>query len=108
MINNYRKGQKVQQKAKRYYESLGYEVEVVRYNKFSKSKDFFGLWDLICVGEHNVRFVQVKANKKPAKEWQERAREWGTRGSKIIREWVVYKDYQRGDAPSAIVTLSPR
>lgn len=107
-INTYRKGQKTQQKAKRYYEKMGYEVEVVRYNMYSAQKDFFGLWDLICVGLHDVRFVQVKSNNKPSKEWQEKAEQWGTKGSKIVREWVVFKDYSRGDTPSARVTLCPR
>jgi len=105
-VNRYKKGQRCQQKAKRYYESQGYEVEVVRYNMYAKNKDYFGLWDLICVGLYDVRFVQVKANRKPDKKWRERAEIWGPRGSKFVREYIVYKDYSRGDVPSSIVTFS--
>ena len=107
MINTYRKGQNSQQKAKRYYESLGYEVEVVRYNKFSKNKDYFGLWDLICVKRQDMRFVQVKTNASPNKEWVEKANAWGVRNNCIIREWVVYRDGKAGDIPAARVTLAP-
>ena len=107
-MNTYKKGKRVEAKAKKYYEKLGYEVETVRYNPYMKQKDYFGLWDLICVGHHNIRFVQVKANKPPSKEWKERANAWGPTGNNIIREWVVYKDYSRGLAPSAQVTLCPK
>ena len=107
-MNRYKKGQRCQQKAKRFYESQGYEVEVVRYSMYLKQKDFYGLWDLICVGPHDIRFVQVKSNRKPTKEWIEAAESWGPRGSKFIREWVVYKDYSRGDVPSAQVTFCPK
>ena len=107
-MNSYQKGKRVENKAKKYYESQGYEVETVRYNQWMKNKDYFGLWDLICVGEYNVRFVQVKANKKPPKEWIERANAWGPKCNNIIREWVVYKDYSRGLTPSAQVILSPK
>jgi hypothetical protein len=97
-----------QNKCRKFYENLGYDVEVVRYNKWAKQKDFFGLWDLICVGNHDVRFVQVKTNQKPTREWQEKAEAWGPKGTaKIVKEWCVYKDYQRGNAPSARVTLGP-
>lgn len=109
MINRYKKGLRTQQKAKRWYESQGYEVEVVRYSAYMKNKDYFGLWDLICVGEYDIRFVQVKANNKPSKAWQAEAELWGPKGSKFIKEWVVYKDYNKGkDTPSTIVTLEPK
>jgi hypothetical protein len=62
-VNTYKKGARNQLKARKYYESLGYEVEVVRYNKFMARKDYFGLWDLICVGQDDIRFVQVKTNR---------------------------------------------
>lgn len=107
-MNRYKKGQRNQQKCKRYYESMGYEVEVVRYNMYMARKDFFSLWDLICVGPHDIVFVQVKTNQKPTKEWQERANAWGPTGSKVKRVWCVYRDYQRGDVPSLKVTLSPK
>ena len=104
-INTYQKGARNQRKAKRYYENIGYEVEIVRYNKWEKQKDFFGLWDLICVGKNDVIFVQVKTNQSPDKEWRARANKWGPIGKAVYKEWVTYKDYQRGDVPSARVLI---
>lgn len=105
-MNSYQKGQRSQRKGKAYYESQGYQVETVRYSKWMKNKDFFGLWDLICVGPTDIRFVQVKTNKKPDREWQEKALAWRCpRG--CLREWIVYRDYTRGVIPAARVTLEP-
>jgi len=103
MVNTYTKGNRTQQKAKRWCEAIGYQVEVIRRDKWRKDQDFFGLWDLICVG-HNLLFVQVKTNAMPPKEWMDKAKAWkaphGT--AKLL---VVYKDYQRGEIPSKIVVL---
>lgn len=105
-INTYRKGLLNQRKAKEYYQSQGYQVEVVRYSKWLKNKDFFGLWDLICVGPIDIRFVQVKTNQHPDHEWKERARAWKC-PKNAVREWVVYRDYTRGVIPEARVTMEP-
>ena len=106
-INAYAKGGRNQRRAKRYYESEGYEVEIVRYSKWAKNKDYFGLWDLIVVGEHDIRFVQVKTNAKPNKEWMEKAEKWGPKKSWCIKEYIVYRDYWKGDSPTVRVTFSP-
>ena len=84
-IDTYRKGGKNQRKARRFYESEGYEVEVVRYSKWAKNKDFFGLWDLCCVGPHDIRFVQIKTNARPDNAWMEEARLWGPNKSWCIK-----------------------
>ncbi len=84
---------------------MGYDVEVVRYDKWRANKDYFGLWDLICVSDALVRFVQVKTNNKPDKKWVDKALEWGPDSPLVIKEYVVYKDYQRGDKPWKAVTL---
>jgi len=104
-LNTYQKGKRNERKAKRYYESQGYAVETVRYNMYAKTKDFWNLWDLLCVGEYDMRFVQVKTNQKPTKEWIQRAEDWGPKGSKFVKEYIVFKDYVRGDTPSVIVTF---
>ena len=104
MVNVYRKGNRSQQKAKRFYESLGYQVEVVRRDMWRKDQDFFGLWDLICVGP-DVRFVQVKTNRTADKAWKYKASRW-TCPSYSTTELVIYKDYQRGDAPSERLILT--
>jgi len=88
---------------------MGYEVEVVVRNRFKSSCDFFGLWDLICVGAYDIRFIQVKTNCNPSREWQDRASAWGPDNSTFyIKEYIVYKDYKsKGDIPSIRVTLAP-
>jgi hypothetical protein len=85
---------------------MGYQVETVRYDKWRAQKDFFGLWDLICVGKHDIIFVQVKTNNKPDKDWRIRAESWGPKNNaSIVKEYVVYRDYQRGVVPSSRVTF---
>jgi hypothetical protein len=106
MINTYKKGNRNQQKAKKFYEGEGYAVEVVRRDKWRKDQDFFGLWDLICVKHQDIRFVQVKTNANPSREWKERANKWGCPKC-AVREWVVYRDYQKGVVPSSRVILGP-
>jgi hypothetical protein len=87
---------------------MGYQVELVHFNKWQKQKDFFGLWDLICVGPHDIRFVQVKTNRGPDGKWKEKLRNWTCpKHAKIVLEHCVYKDYSRGNAPSARVTYPP-
>jgi len=108
-LNHYAKGKRTEAKAKKYYESLGYEVETVRYDKWRANKDYFGLWDLICVSKKGVVFCQVKANTPPSKKWREEAIAWGPKGNLgkvfIKKEFVVYKDYQKGLKPWKVVTL---
>ena len=73
---------------------------------YAKTKDYWNLWDLICVGEYDIRFIQVKTNQKPNKDWITRAEAWGPKGSTFVKEYVVYKDYSRGNTPSSIVTFA--
>ena len=103
-INTVRKGNRTALKAKKFYEALGYQVEVVRRDKWRKDQDFFGLWDFICVNKISVIFVQVKTNARPNKEWLQKADKWKCpRGT--TKEYVVYRDYQKGIAPSERVIL---
>ena len=104
MINRYAKGNRNQNKCRKYFESIGYSVEVTRRDKYRVNQDFFSLWDLICVSSQDILFVQVKTNRKPEREWIDRAKQWECPyyAKKI---YVVYKDYQRGDKPAICQTL---
>ena len=66
MKNPKAKGRRNEVKTKKYLEERGWLCELVRgSSKFSKSVDFFGLFDLIALKEGIVMFVQVKSNRKP-------------------------------------------
>ena len=87
---------------------MGYLVEVVRRDRFRPNQDFFGLWDLICVSKQDIRFVQVKTNTNPTREWKDAAQYWASISCprNAICEFVVYQDYSRGNTPSKRITLS--
>ncbi len=51
-------------KAKRYFEALGYQVQLAPMpTRWSLQNDLFGLWDLIAVNENEIVFAQVKMNR---------------------------------------------
>src|SRR3990167_6853842 len=104
MINRYAKGMRNQSKCRAWYESLGYQVEMVRYSKWLKNKDFWGLWDLICVSSGQIHFVQVKTNQKPSKAWFTEAANWKCPES-AVKLAVVYEDGQRGCIPAKSIIV---
>lgn len=66
------------------FEKLGYAVELTKMpSKFSKSQDFFGMFDLMAIKKprtvseyKDIVFIQVKSNStagalKKVKEWKE-------------------------------------
>lgn len=60
MVNNRRKGDRIERKAKEELEEAGYLVEKPVRTKYSR-KDFFNLFDLIAIKENKpMRFIQVK------------------------------------------------
>jgi len=62
-MNTYAKGRRVELKAKRELESVGYIVAQARINRFG-GNDFFGIIDLIAVlPEKHVKWIQVKSNR---------------------------------------------
>ncbi len=64
--NRKQKGSRNELKCKHELEEQGYLVEKVRYGgKFMKSVDFFGVWDILALRNGNLKFIQVKTNKKP-------------------------------------------
>lgn len=97
-MSNVSKGNTNQRRARRYYEAMGYRVEVVKRSKWC-SGDFFGLWDLICIGDHDIIFAQIKTNERPDREWMQRAENWQCPRN-CQKEILVYYDYDRkGDVP---------
>ena len=65
MVNKRRaKGNRVQHKLVQALEAEGYLVAKAEVGgKFVKNKDMFGLFDLCCIRQDNVLFVQVTCNK---------------------------------------------
>jgi len=60
MVNTYRKGLRVERKVIEYLAREGYIVaRVEKLNKFSKTKDLFGLFDIIAINEKDIRLIQV-------------------------------------------------
>jgi len=98
-MNTRAKGNRIQRKARSYYEKIGYTVETVKHTKYNKN-DFFGLWDLMCVRKEDIRFVQVKANQKPAKQWINKAKDWVC-PEFCIKEILIWKD--RAKEPIIII-----
>ncbi len=76
-INRRAKGRRNELKAKKLLEGAGFEVEITKGSqKFNKSVDFFGLWDLIAVNPKTIRFIQVKSNRKASRLDQEAMSQW--------------------------------
>lgn len=72
-----KKGLKTKRKAKKFYEEIGWTVDDVEASyRYAKSKDLFGLFDLIAIKERSIVFIQVKTN-RPAtqKEYKKWAKE---------------------------------
>jgi len=105
-INTVKKGQRSQQKCKKFYEKEGYKVEVVRRDRWKKDNDFFGLFDLICISKMDVRLVQVKTNGNVSREWKEKVKQFYHPKLCVI-EICIYVDYRRGVVPANRITLGP-
>lgn len=64
MASTRQRGRNTELKAKRYFEALGYAVQLAPMPmRWSTQNDFFGLWDLIAVSASEILFVQVKTNR---------------------------------------------
>lgn len=72
-MNTRRKGRKNELRARDILEEAGYSVCVAPNPlKWSLENDLWGLWDLCAVNGVSVRFVQVKTNRKPPREYTEK------------------------------------
>jgi hypothetical protein len=57
------KGWKNRKKIIDFFECNGYSVDVVeKTNRFASPKDMYGLFDIICIKDKEVIFVQVSTN----------------------------------------------
>jgi len=66
MVNTYRKGKRIELLAKKELEHYRWKViQAPGSTRFNKHVDFFGLFDLIALRDRDIKFVQVKANRKP-------------------------------------------
>lgn len=60
------KGRGNELKARDILLKAGYDVQMVQRSssRYAKQVDLFGLWDLMAVRASDIRFVQVKTNRK--------------------------------------------
>ena len=64
-INKRSKGRRAELRTKKILEDAGYEVEVTKSpSKYAKQQDLFGLWDAMALKANEIRFIQVKQNRK--------------------------------------------
>ena len=69
MVHARQKGYRSVQKAVDYYENEGWKVDKVeKTGKFVFEKDLYGLFDLLCIKQNLVLFVQVKSNRPATKK----------------------------------------
>lgn len=61
--NNKKQGDNKELEVKKVFESLGYEVEKPTRTRFNLFKDFFHVWDLMCIRRGEITFIQVKSSK---------------------------------------------
>ena len=92
-MNTTRKGNRIKWKAKILMEQDDWIVgNVESSSKYAKTKDLFGLFDLFCLKEQTVRFVQVTCGVPHShKKYLEFAKRHGS-----INLWIdqlCWKDY---------------
>lgn len=64
MASTRARGRDTELKAKRYFEALGYRVQLAPMpTRWSLQNDLFGLWDLVAVNESETIWAQVKMNR---------------------------------------------
>ena len=74
-IDRRAKGRRIELKARKLLESLGYLVEKKNTNRW-ESPDFYGMFDLMAIMSGTTRLIQIKSNptdfykaRKEIKEW---------------------------------------
>ena len=88
-INTRQKGRRNEFRCAKMLEDVGYEVQLApNPTRWSTQNDLFGLWDVVCVREKEIRWIQVKTNRKPTQSELEPYRAWRCYGSKEI--WIFY------------------
>ena len=82
-MNNKAKGTRAEHRCMKQLEELGYST--------CRAAASLGEWDVIAVGEDDVRLVQVKCNRRPGSEEMTRLRAFRA-PENCSREVWVYKD----------------
>jgi uncharacterized protein with GYD domain len=82
-VNNKAKGTRAEHRCMKQLEALGYST--------CRAAASLGEWDVIAVGEDDVRLVQVKCNRRPGSAEMKRLREFKC-GERVSKEVWVYKD----------------
>jgi len=88
-MNRKAKGNRIQRKLIKHLENDNWVVAKAEIQtKFSKARDLFGLFDLVCIKPGVVLFVQVTCNKPHThKQYLEFVNKYGN-GSIWIEQWV--------------------
>jgi len=89
MIKTRKKGLRIQLKAIKELESEGWLVgRVERVGKHIKTKDLFGLWDLVSLNPHQIKFIQIRCNQAHThKKYQSFAVQYCREGLQL-EQWV--------------------
>ena len=66
------KGRRNELRARDVLLAAGYDVQMAPMpSRWARQQDLWGLWDLVGINAVSIRFVQVKTNKKPSREYTE-------------------------------------
>ena len=90
-INKRQKGNRVQLKAIEQLEAEGWLVNKVEVGgKWEKSKDLYGLWDILCLSRYEILFVQITCNQPHNhKDYIEFSKKYSAANYKY-QQWVWY------------------
>lgn len=94
MVNAVKKGNRAQNKARKYLEADGWITYVARRGFMGVQIDIFGMWDIIAYKDGHIRLIQVKSNICPRKE-MDRLSTFMVDGEIVTTELWIYKDYSK-------------
>lgn len=70
MINSRMKGRRAEKEVKAMMELAGYKVYLVPMPKrYNKENDMYHCWDLLATRGEYWKFIQVKSNRKPSRQY---------------------------------------
>lgn len=74
-MNKHKKGNSRELELRRKLTNDGWLCETKNWNRFA-SKDFYGLFDILALKADNIRFIQVKSNKRHISKAREEIKNW--------------------------------
>ena len=92
MVNKNAKGNRIQRKCIKLFESQGYLVSKAgqQRGRFSTEKDLFNLFDIACITKGQLLLVQITCNRPHAhKKFQEFSKEYANNNIKYL-QYVYY------------------